>query len=71
MEVEESILSRGVNFATAPKKIPVVEIASVIECVARKMDEESTSDLTNVVCGILRGAKLPHPNLDKEMSVQH
>ena len=30
------------------------------------MDEETASDLTNVVCGILRGAKLPRPNLDKD-----
>ena len=38
----------------------------MIECVAWKMDEESASDRTNVVCGILMGAKLPRPNLDKD-----
>ena len=65
-EVEESVLSHELNFATTPKKILVVEIASAIECVAWKMGEESASDLTNVVCGILRGTKLPCPNLDKD-----
>lgn len=52
--------------AVAPKKIPFIDIASSIESVARKMDEESASNLTNTVCNVLKKAKPPPPNLDKD-----
>ena len=33
-EVEESLLRRGLNFTTVPRRVPLLDIASVVESVA-------------------------------------
>ena len=63
---EERVLRRGMNFAPASRRIPVIDIVASVECVASKMDDETVGDLRCRTCNILRRASLPPPNLQKD-----
>ena len=65
-DAEERVLRRGLNFAPAPRKIPTMDIAAAIEAVARRMVNEEAADLRGSVRNILKKAKLPPPNLQKD-----
>ena len=42
---EEDVLGLGLNFAPAPMKLSLLDIAAAIEVVAKKMDGDEASDL--------------------------
>ena len=63
---KKSVLSLGLNFALAPRKVPYLEIAAVVEDGARKLSEGEASELRGKVCHILKSAKPPKANLTME-----
>ena len=60
------VLSKGLNFAPAPTRVPVIDTIAAVEAGARQLKEEDTEDRRGWVCGILRRAKPPKDNLTKE-----
>ena len=65
-KAEEEVLGLGLNFAPAPTKLPLVDIAAGLEEGARQLGSDEASDLRGRLCGILRRAKLPRDNLSRE-----
>ena len=63
---QRNVLSKGLNFAPAPTRVPVVDTIAAVEAGAKQLKEEDAEDLHGWVCGILRYAKLPKDNLTKE-----
>ena len=43
-----------------------MDIAAVVESVACKIEEEAADNLRGSICGIVRKARLPTPNLQKD-----
>ena len=42
---QEEVLSLGLNFSPAPRKLPLLDTISSIEAVARTLDQDDASDL--------------------------
>ena len=63
---EEEVLRLGLNFASAPTKLPLIEMVAALEEGANKLRGEDANDLRGRLCGILRRAKLPRDNLTKD-----
>ena len=63
---QKDVLSKGLNFAPAPTRLPVVDTIAAVEAGARQLKVEDAEDLRGRVCGILRRAKSPKDNLTKE-----
>ena len=62
---QEEVLKLGLNFVTAPRKIPILDTIAAVEEGARKLRVEEANDLRGRVCGILRSAKKPSDNVSK------
>ena len=58
---QTSILSRGLNFALAPRKVPIPHIVAAVEKGLKSIPSESAQGVRHTVVGILKNAK-PLPN---------
>ena len=63
---QEEVLKLGLNFVSAPKKLPILDMVATVEEGARKLKTEEANDLRGRVCGVLRNAKQPKDNITKE-----
>ena len=63
---QESLLSKGLNFALAPSNPPNVEFISGIESVCQRLLEQDVQELRAETNCLLRRAKPPKPNITKE-----
>ncbi|KAK3735298.1 hypothetical protein QZH41_000232 [Actinostola sp. cb2023] len=63
---EMSVLSKGLNFAPAPRKIPVEKFVIETESSISGLSPKAKSDIRNKVTNILASAKLPANNLTKD-----
>ena len=69
MEPQREVLCLGLNFVPIPTKIPVREFAVAVESAVSKLNEEDASDLRMRVCGLLRMARVPSPNMSKQQMI--
>ena len=65
-ESETDVLTLGLNFAVAPKAVPVVDIIAAAECAANELPEETALEFRAEVKKCLQNARKPRPNLGKE-----
>ena len=65
-ESETNDLTFGLNFAVAPKTVPVVDIIAAMECTANELLEETALEFRAEVKKCLQNAKKPRSNLSKE-----
>ena len=65
-ESETNVLALGLNFAVAPKAVPVVDIIAAVECTANELPEETALEFRVEVKKCLQNAKKPRSNLSKE-----
>lgn len=66
-EAEHSILSRGLNYAISPKKIPHEEFILATELASERIqDQGQKAALRNEIGGILKTAILPPSNISKK-----
>ena len=65
---QRSVLSKGLNFALAPRKIPIPRIIAAVENGLRCVDESLLDNFRQKVIGLLKSAKLPPQNLTPEES---
>ena len=63
---EERVLRRGLNFAPTPRRIPYIDIIAAVEGVTRHLNTEEASELRGSVCSLLKRARPPSSNMDKE-----
>ena len=64
-EAQRDVLALGLNFATAPKRIPVEDIIARTEQTARRLNEKDGQTLREEVQRCLREAKPPKPTLTR------
>lgn len=62
-ETEKSALSKGFNYAIAPKTIPTEEIIASIESTLSSVDVQSAEPIRLDTARILQSARPPKPNL--------
>ncbi|XP_046409073.1 uncharacterized protein LOC124173954 [Ischnura elegans] len=60
-----SILSKGLNFAIAPRSIPKEEIITGVENALRKLRKSEADEIREEVSHIIRKARPPKPNLTR------
>ena len=66
-DMEKDVLSRGLNFATTPIKVPYDDFIIATELACHKItDPGQKADLRNSVAGILKSAKITHKNTTRE-----
>ena len=65
-ELETDVLSKGLNFALIPWKIPIPEIVSVIETALRSISHESAQRIRLLLVGLLSKAKPPPYDMSRE-----
>ncbi|XP_063914171.1 uncharacterized protein LOC135130643 [Zophobas morio] len=65
-ESENTLLSKGLNFAIAPKTIPTKEIISAVEIFIRNLPRKTADSIHFETAKILHLARPPKPNLSKE-----
>ena len=64
---QTSVLEKGFNFALSPKSLPMVDIICGVEEGLRKVnDAAAVSTARSKVAGVLKTARLPKRNIDKE-----
>ncbi len=64
---QKTVLTRGLNFAITPTKIPQEEYILATELACHKIqDQGQKAELRNAVAGVLKSAKLPQSNITKE-----
>ena len=66
---ETSVFAKGLNFAMAPRRIPVAHIVAVVEDGFRRVGSEHTEAVDRVRCiivGILQKAKPPATNFTRD-----
>ncbi|XP_071448005.1 uncharacterized protein [Hetaerina americana] len=61
-----SVLSKGLNFAVAPARLPKEELVTEVEYAVRKLPKEEAEELRGEVSRILLNAKTPKPNVTRE-----
>lgn len=61
-----SLLSKGLNFAIPPKRIPVEEIICAVELAVKDMPHTRAEEIRQDVAVTLRKSKLPRYNLSRE-----
>ena len=64
-ESQHDVLVLGLNFATAPKRVPVEDIIARTEQTARRLNEKDGQTLREEVQRCLREAKKPKPTLTR------
>ena len=62
---EQSLLARGMNFAVAPSKIPVVDLIVSVESTVRKLDKSDTEQVRSEAAKIIGSSHPPKSNLSK------
>lgn len=62
---EKSVLSRGLNFAPAPTKVPIPEIIVAVEDGLRKIRSAEALARTNII-GVLSNTRPPPSNLSPD-----
>ena len=60
-----NVLALGLNFATAPKRVPVVDIIARTEQTTRGLNEKDDQTIREEVQHCLREAKMPEPTLTR------
>ena len=65
-DAEEQVLRRGLNFAPTPRRIPYIDIVAAVEGVTRHLNTEEANELRGSVCSLLKRARPPSSNMDKE-----
>ena len=60
------MLELGLNFAPAPKKLPLLDTIAGVELGAMRLNRDEACDLRGKICGVLRKAKPPRDNLTGE-----
>ena len=64
---QTGVLEKGFNFALNPKSLPMVDIICGVEGGLRKVnDATAVSTARSKVAGVLKSARLPKRNIDKE-----
>ena len=65
---EMKLLERGMNFATCPKAVPKTDIVVGVESALRQsgVDSQTAERARATIAGILKKAKPPNTNIDKE-----
>ena len=63
---QESLLSKGPNYAIAPKNPPNVDYIATIETVCQKLTDQDAEKLRADINRLLRKAQAPKPNLTIE-----
>ena len=64
---QTGVLEKGFNFALSPKSLPMVDIICGVEEGLRKVnDAAAVSTARSKVAGVLKTARLPKRNIDKE-----
>eukprot|EP00057_Strongylocentrotus_purpuratus_P018026 XP_011672500.1 PREDICTED: uncharacterized protein LOC105442266 [Strongylocentrotus purpuratus] len=64
-QAEHQVLSLGLNFAVAPKKIPFSDIVQQVEPKLRFLSKAAANDIRLKITNALAEAKPPKPNLSK------
>ena len=67
-ESQCSVLSKGLNFAPVPKKIPTSHIVALIEDGLKYVPADAASGIRQRVVSLLRKAILPRNNMTREES---
>ena len=60
---QTSILAKGLNFAPAPRRVPISQIVAVVEKGLKSIPPESANAIRHKVVGILGKAKPPPNNI--------
>ena len=60
---EKVVLRKGLNFAPAPRKVPVTEIVAAVEDGLRKVRGVEKAKARIDIVGVLKRAKPPQPNM--------
>ena len=63
--METKVLSKGMNFALTPRKIPVKDIIQSSEPALKHLYKTATNQVRIQVLQTLKNAKLPRPNTSK------
>nr|XP_054761190.1 uncharacterized protein LOC129267565 [Lytechinus pictus] len=66
-DTEKTLLSRGMTFATVPKRIPAAEIVARVESNISKLTPEDRESLRKDIGTVLEQAKPPKSNITKDM----
>ncbi|XP_046387902.1 uncharacterized protein LOC124157319 [Ischnura elegans] len=61
-----SVLSKGLNFAVAPARLPKEELVTEVEYAVRKLPKEEADELRGEVSRILLNSKTPVNNVNRE-----
>ena len=64
--MQESLLSKGPNFAIAPSSNPSTEYITSVESICSKLKEQEAQQLRAEVNSLLRRAHIPKSNLTKQ-----
>ncbi|XP_046396739.1 uncharacterized protein LOC124163714 [Ischnura elegans] len=65
-EPSQSVLSKGLNFATVPRTIPYADIIGGIEQAIRKLSNEEAEEVRGEVTMVLKRAELPKSNITRD-----
>ena len=65
---QRSVLSKGLNFASAPLKIPIPRVVAATEDGLRSVEENTAANIRQKVIGLLKHAKPQSDNLTHELS---
>ena len=68
---QNNVLRLGLNFALAPNRIPVKDFIRAVEMASTKLDGDAVDDLRIRVCGVIRKARPPAPNLSRQQRELH
>ena len=66
---QNDVLRLGLNFALAPNRVPVKDFIAAVETATTKLDEDAADDLRMRVCGVIRKARPPAPNLSRQQRI--
>ena len=66
---QNDVLRLGLNFALAPNRIPVKDFIAAVETATPKLDDNAADDLRMRICGVIRKAKPPAPNLSRQQRI--
>lgn len=65
-EPQKSVLGRGLNFAPAPKRVPIANLVVTVEQGLRQISLSEAERVHQKVVDVLNGAKPPPSNLSPE-----
>ena len=68
-EWQKSVLAKGPHYSLTPKFIPNVDYITAMETMCLKLKEEEAIELRLDVNALLRKAKAPKPNLNRQKSI--